>query len=231
MVLQITYQIRFPVGGNFNSDPKYLFIKALYQSIKKVICMNKENKCIDCPFQSKCLYYFLSGENFTNYPAILVDRMSLEKKQIDKNESINLTFYLIGVASQYIGFIREYFDITSELVGVFFQKHLIKQEFIDDVETYNGIITYNGLIPNLEEITKAINYYNDKYNCNYPFPKIEMISQGAYIRDFNQYQINSRHFNLNGYKMVVKVEKYPQIFMQIGIGKNAILGGGKSHAN
>lgn len=231
MVLQITYQIRFPIGGNFNSDPKYLFIKALYQSIKKVICMNKEGSCNSCPFKERCLYYFLSGENFTNYPAILVDRMSLEKKQIDKNETINLTFYLIGVACEYIGFIREYFDITSELVGIFFQKHLVKQEYLDDTKTYNGILTYSGLITNIDEINQTIIYYNDKYNCNYPFPNVEMISQGAYIRDFNQYQINHHHFNIKGYKMVVNVENYPEILLQIGIGKNAILGGGKSRAN
>ena len=39
MILQISYQIRFPLGAEFQSDPKYLFIK------KNLFEYEKNNMC------------------------------------------------------------------------------------------------------------------------------------------------------------------------------------------
>ena len=38
MILQISYQIRFPLGAEFQSDPKYLFIKKIYSNMKNNMC-------------------------------------------------------------------------------------------------------------------------------------------------------------------------------------------------
>ena len=89
MILQISYQIRFPLGAEFQSDPKYLFIKKIYSNMKKIICVNsKLYKCENCIKKENCLYYFLSGEDFKGFPAIIVNRQLLEKKKYNKNESL-----------------------------------------------------------------------------------------------------------------------------------------------
>ena len=74
-------------------------------------------------------------------------------------------------------------------------------------------------------------YYNEKYNCQYIIPDTKIVLEGSYIRDFNYYQINLKRFYFNGFKMIIEVKNYPAIFMRIGIGKNAFLGGGKFNEN
>ena len=126
MILKLSYHIRFPIGAEFQSDPKYLFIKNIYKGMKKVICTNVNKSCRECIKKEKCLYYFLSGENFSYYPSILINRDYVEKKSIKKNDSLLIELYLIGVACEYVGFIREFFDSTNQLGSFFFQKHLYR---------------------------------------------------------------------------------------------------------
>ena len=107
--------------------------------MKKIICVNsKLYKCENCIKKENCLYYFLSGEDFKGFPAIIVNRQLLEKKKYNKNESLELSFYLIGTATQYVDFISEYLDTTNKLWNNFFQKRLMKVEYLDDTELYNG---------------------------------------------------------------------------------------------
>lgn len=229
MILKISYQIRFPLGAEFQSDPKYLFIQKIYMSIRRILCIDKSlSKCTTCIHQKNCLYHFLSGEDFRYFPGILVDRNHLEKKMFDKRDTILTTFYLIGVAAEYVGFIQEYFNTTKELVGIYFQKHLIEIAYLDDTNLYNGELEFTGLLKEIKEIEECIQYYNQKYSCQYPIPKIQIMNQGSCIRDFNQYHIGSHSFRKEGYRMKIVVQEYPNIFKQIGIGKYAFIGGGKA---
>lgn len=232
MIKKISYQIRFPLGAEFQSDPKYLFLKKIYTSIKKILCLNKKiDKCETCNKKERCLYDYLSGENFEYFPGILVDRNSLEKKKYDKSETFELTFYLIGTASQYVDFITEYFNSTSQLGEHFFQKRLIDLEYIDDQKLYSGKLKSTTTLEDIVEINLCLDYYNQKYNCNYLIPEIKVISKDSYMRDFSHYQINYHKIYLNGYKMVIEIKNYPYIFTKIGIGKHAFLGGGKFNEN
>ena len=230
MVLKISYQIRFPLGAEFQSDPKYLFIQKIYTSIKRILCIEtKIPNCFSCTHQDHCLYYFLSGEDFKYFPGILVDRNQLEKKMFDKRDTLLVTFYLIGLVSEYVAFIDEYFNTTQELVGVYFQKHLVEIVYLNDSNVYNGELEFTGLLKDIKEIEACIRYYNQKYNCHYLMPIIQVISQGSYIRDFNHYHIGTHYFHKNGYKMKIVTQDYPNIFKQIGIGKCAFIGGGKAN--
>ncbi len=231
MILKLSYNIRFPLGANFQSDPKYLFIKNIYKGMKNVICINKNHTCNGCEKKDNCLYYFLSGENFMQYPSILINREFVEKKNINKNENLKIELYLIGVACEYVGFIREFFDSSNKLGGFYFQKHIEKEEYIDDKTLYNGKLRFISFINSIEEISECLNYYNRKYNCNYPNVFIKDADIGMSIRDFNHYQINGKKINIAGYKMNLYVEQYPKIFLEIGIGKLAFLGGGKAYEN
>ncbi len=171
------------------------------------------------------------GEDFKGFPAIIVNRQLLEKKKYNKNESLELSFYLIGTATQYVDFISEYLDTTNKLWNNFFQKRLMKVEYLDDTELYNGKLKSETLLTDMNEIPLCLCYYNEKYNCQYIIPDTKIVLEGSYIRDFNYYQINLKRFYFNGFKMIIEVKNYPAIFMRIGIGKNAFLGGGKFNEN
>lgn len=232
MILRITYQIRFPLGGEFSVDPKFLFFKKIYFSMKNLLCNNQGEKCCHCIKASKCIYYMLSGENFKYYPSITVKRKMVEKRRFNKNEVIDLSFYLIGIASQYVGFIQNYFDITNTLEKQYFQKFLVEQIYLDEKKYYDGNVKFVTPISSLEEIDEMIDYFNDIYSTDIEKPIIEsFISNNNKIIDYNKYVINGHLLKYEGYKYEIKVNRFLKAFFEIGLGKNACIGGGQVDEN
>lgn len=232
MILKLTYKIRFPLGAEFTIDPKFLFLKRIYTMMKDVICTNKESKCTLCNKNSKCVYYKLSGENFKNYPAICVNRNYMEKKKISKNDELIVTFYCIGIAGQYVDFIKNYFDITNTLEKQYFQKFIIEQNYIENYSNYDGNIKFITPIESIDDIVDSIKYYNNNYNVDFIMPSIKIIEKKYQeTRDYNKYIINGNILKYYGYRYEGFVKNYSRIFFEIGLGKNACIGGGKANEN
>lgn len=227
MIGRITYNIRFPLGGIFENDPEYLFIKTIYKEIYYCSCLNKI-KCNECHRQEQCLYYLLSGENFKMYPSIVVNRKMVNKKVYDSNDVLSITFYLFGIATNYIDFITEFFNTTEYISNYFFQKVLVDKEIINDNENYTGNIDFITPIISIEDIYSSIRYYNNKYKCKMSEPKIEQIEFGIKLIDTNRYFFGNTHIKIEGYKANFKANNYPCVLLTSGVGKIAILGGGQA---
>lgn len=232
MILKLVYSIRFPLGGDFSLDPYFLFIKNVYASIKKILCINENKKCENCINNNKCIYYMLSGNDFDYYPSIVTNRKMIEKRRFKNNEDITLIIYMIGIAGRYDGFIQEYFNTTKYLEGQVFQKVLIEQTYIDENEYYDGNITFKTLISSKDDVIASVQYYNNVYHTNFLIPDVDIIDNNSKImNDYNKYFVNGHLLKYSGYKYNAKVRNYSKILFKIGAGKNAIIGGGKACEN
>lgn len=232
MILKLTYQIRFPLGAEFALDPKFIFIKNIYSSIKNILCNNQERKCKTCQKSSTCIYHLLSGKDFEYYPAIVINRKFIEQRKLTKSDELTLDFYLIGVASQYVGFIQNYFDVTKTLENQYFQKFLLEQVYLDEDEYYDGNITFSTPIRSIEDIEQMIKYYNDTYNTNIKIPIVEVETPNIpKMIDYNKYIINGHLLKYDGYKYKLNVKNFSKELFKIGIGKTACIGGGHANEN
>lgn len=225
MILKIKYQIRFPLGSFLKDDPKYLIIKKIYSEIRRILCVN-DNNCKECSKKDRCLYYLLSGNNFETYPSILVKRNFLEKKNYKSNETFELEIFLIGIASSYLDFVTEYLKTIDYIGDAYIQKKQIDLEYIDESETIDGNIVFNGLIRDIDEVIKCLKIYSEKYSFKFNDVEIEEIERGRYLIDYTKYFINGKYFENKGYQIKAKVKNYPKVLLDIGIGSFAILGGG-----
>lgn len=224
MIRRISYLIRFPLGASLKYDVKYLLIKKIYGEIKKLVCLNNGD-CSKCSCNNKCIYYMLSGENFKEYPSILVKRDFFEQKVYKNNDVFEVNFYMIGIASAYFDFIIEYMKTIDYISGYYFQKHILDNSLLDEEVIDNSVINIK-LIKDIDEILNSVQYYNKKYNASIEIPIIIDKEEGIAKIDYNDYIINGCKIKISGKNYKLKVKKYSNSLLESGVGKNAILGGG-----
>ena len=225
MVYKIAYKIRFPLGAKFQKDPEYLFISKIYREIKDSTCSNSEG-CQNCFKKDKCIYYYLSGENFEKYPSIHVKRNMINKHEYRSSDILELTFYLIGTAKNYSEFILAYFDTEDYIVGNFYQKVLISKEVIDD-KVIDGIVKIENVFMDCNDLIDSVNYYNKKYNCSFSIPTIN-IKTSISFKDKNVYRLNDKYLKIEGSIGQMEVRAYPSALLECGLGRFGVLGGGRS---
>lgn len=228
MYKKISYKVRFPLGGKFDIDPKIILLRNIYREIKKCSCLNIEYKCYNCDFNDKCIYYYLSGHNFQEYPGINVDGTFMGKTDFKRNDVFDVSFYAIGNCAKYFEFIKEYMSTHDYINNVLFQKVVIKEEVINSNEVYNGKIIYKSIVKDLDDINKCINYYNNFYKTNYLIPEFTLIDKPLEFNDYREYIFNGRRIKVSGIIYNANVCNYQQELLDIGVGSYAFLGGGKN---
>ena len=149
---------------------------------------------------------------------------AFEEKIFDKLYTTNLSYIPLEIKEQ-----EWFYEVDLSMFIASIIDTLNQKKSLD--ELYNGKLKSETLLTDMNEIPLCLCYYNEKYNCQYIIPDTKIVLEGSYIRDFNYYQINLKRFYFNGFKMIIEVKNYPAIFMRIGIGKNAFLGGGKFNEN
>lgn len=227
MVVKYTYQIKFPFGASFNRDAKYLVYSSLFNRIKKITCINQEGTCEKCSLNNSCIYYLLSGENFDKYPAIFIDRLTIEKKKLSNNEVLELNFYLFKNLLKYEGFIRGFFETENYLFNTFYQILNYKKDVLNLMETYDGNIIAITPIYDLNNIKNQINYYNEKYKTSINNNlQVEAINLKEVI-DENIYYVNKKTIKVKGVIGKFKVINLDKVFFLIGLGKLNYFGGGR----
>lgn len=228
MIKLIEYKVKFPLNADFKKDPEILFLSKIYNEIYQCTCINKQNKCDNCVQKMKCIYYFLSGENFTKYPAIGIKRSIINKRIFSSNDVLNLRFYLIGVSVNYAEFITA-FMLNEETIGkYFFQKVQVRNELIQENELYEGKICFQNVIVNLEDIVQSIKYYNEKYKSNFYIPILKEEKNEIQFNDETVYKICNKIIKIKGKTIDVKTRNFSNLFFEIGLGKYGFLGGGDS---
>ncbi len=228
MIREITYLIKFPLGASFQKPFKYLLLKSIFNDIKDKTCSNKERLCKECQESKNCLYHLLSGEDFKEFAGVIVDKAYLEKQSFSIQDSIKVSFYLIGITSIYEDFIHEYFRTHDFLKKQYFQKILIESNNLDESKNYDGYVRFITPFNEKTNINNQLSYFN----CNYKteFETVCMIEkqEGKFVKDETNYYFSKQKFRLNGYIGKYAVKNYSRALMKIGIGKENIIGGGRS---
>jgi hypothetical protein len=227
MITRVDYAIRFPFGAEFNKNPKFHFIQSIYRDIKTHACLG-DTQCESCFFTDSCVYFYISGQEFTQYPAILVNMNCLEKTKYKRNDVLDISFFLIGDASLYIEFIDGFFKSCNNLFGVYFQKTRKGEIKYDEKNLYEGKLTVITPFNINENINEMLEYYNIQYKADFS-PNLE-INELETIRsnDRRVYLINGKRFKLSGHIGSFHVRNYPLVLLDMGIGRNNVLGGGRA---
>ncbi len=225
MIRRIKYNIRFPLGANFQKDPEIILLKKIYQEICSCCCISDKD-CLNCTKEFKCIYYLLSGENFEQYPSITINRNLANKRSYGPKETFQVTFNLIGVAMNYSEFITTFMDSDEYLAGNFYQKVLVENTIIDEEKCYSGIIKYQNVVTDTLDIISSIKYFNETYKTSFKLPTFKNVGSSLDFKDKTQYIINNKKIKISGKIFQAEVIDYPIILIDIGVGKYAYIGGG-----
>lgn len=226
MVQKIEYTIRFPLGATFHKPVQYLFIKELYQSIKDKVCLNITKKCQDCIFSQQCIYYYISGECFSFFPGILINKKFYENKTFETNDIINLTFYFIGKCETYRNFLYEFMDTRHQIGRQYFQKVKNLDILIDERKTYSGKVRILSPINKEEDIIEMIRYYNKKYDTSFNESFNLKSINNRFMFDETKYYIDKKRFKILGNTGVYEVSNFSMVLISCGMGAENVIGGG-----
>lgn len=228
--------ISFPLGAVFYSDPVEYTYKSFLKMVKRFSCVNQAGKCIDCPLQSKCQYYAISGRNFNGYPGVLFKRHLFEKAVFQKNENHTFEVFFVGNCRQYQAyidiFLNEYLDYR--LAG---QPYVIKAQFKDISE--NKQVLVNSLkvktIVESKDFTEVYNdmvdYYNEYYETCYQ-PIKQSTSENEKVIKQNPVKFPTKKVYPSGYTFQTVIEGYiSSDFLETGVGRYNYLGGGQLEIN
>jgi len=226
MIHKIIYNLRFPMKTTLNKSLQYILISGFYRNIKEKLCIKEDKNCIDCVLKKNCIYHFVSGESFTNYPGILIHKKFYEKRLFQANESVKVVFYLVGNCELYRNLIQEYMLDTIKIGNSYIQKVRISDEKLDCGVHYTGKVRFVTPIKNLDEIKEMIKYYNYQYHTNF-YDEIEITPlDEKFLYDETNYRIADITIKLFGNSGTYYVNNYPLALLEVGIGKENILGGG-----
>lgn len=223
----------FPFGANFYSSPHLLAYRSFLKMVKRLSCMNVENKCIDCPFQVDCQYYQITGKNFHGYPGILFEQVPFDKTLYKENETCDFQVYLVGNSVKYKAYIEVFFQeyLQYRLATFPFQIKKIETEDISEGQFTTDWIHINTPIESEDFQTcfnEMVTYYNLNYNTKYPLLHSALKQNKTKSIRTQIVKLPTKHVKVSGYVFNVFGQiKLSRDFLWIGIGKYNFIGGGK----
>ena len=170
----IKFTVRTSQALQFHTRPSWVIVRMFYGWLKRLLCVRKTYRCVSCPNKSKCLYAYMTGDDFTNGLVASVLRCQLiEKHDYDKDEDICLPFFLLGESQSYIDFFEIFAEhltttgIFKERVAVYAHVGINNSNDLvllgDQIRLYTPISS-----PNQQVITtnffKRLNDLNGKFN-------------------------------------------------------------------
>lgn len=230
--MKISVKLSFPLGALFYTDIVDFTCQSFWRMVKKLNCVNIDQKCVDCPLKDACQYYRLTGENFTYYPAIIFKKSLFEQSLFRDNESYTFDIYFIGHSSTYSSYVDVFFqDYNDFLLGNHpyqirsFIKENVMNEMIDAGTIVIKTIVEGDDFKNV--YNKMVDYYNHHYDCDYHFIKdVEVISIRQMRLDI--VKMPTRRIKPVGYTYsVIMNDVIDSNFLLTGIGQYNYLGGGR----
>lgn len=229
---KINVLLSFPIGASFRNNPKLLIYKLFLHFVKKMNCINVDKKCGFCINRLECKYYGISGQDFKEYPGIILNINYFEKKIYRANEEMNLQFYTIGNQSINASYVEIFFKnyFKQEIVGIPYYVKDIDIIEVNEVSSFE--LTYlkiRSIIETddvLDVIDNMIEYYNLNYRTSFKKVDGELIHSSR--KCVSTININKKF--VKGYVGVFQFKNsicIPQSFTKIGIGRYNYLGGGK----
>jgi hypothetical protein len=226
MVIKFTYLIQFPFGYQCSRDAPFMFYQEFVKKLKSLTCINIDQKCEYCALKDACIYYYLTGQNFSFYPGFLVKRDFVQKRVYDSNEKIQIVFYIFKGLQKYEGYLTGFFETKNMIKDNLYQILDFKKEILELPDLISDKIKIVNPISGIECIKEQISYYNQYYDANFhenidikPIQTLKMIDQ-------NRYQIQNYRFQFSGEVGIYEVHYWNSILLEVGVGKTNFLGGG-----
>ncbi len=237
MITKFKVKISFVQGAFFQQCPKLLFYKMIINKIKRITCINEKYRCSNCEYNNKCIYFNLSGENFKEYPAIIVSRTIFEKRQYKDRDVLEVDFYLIGKWQSCSDLFESYIADTQKYGLTKNRYPFIIKEFKKEVlnEVKQTLSEIKFLTPYVNgDLNKQIIYYNDKYDTNFYPTNLIILNEDAKMYYERKYiWIANERIRYSGKIGSLYVEKVSidKRILNVGLGKLNFLGGGKVSEN
>lgn len=194
-------------------------------TIKRLTCLTSTRSCVSCPLKSSCIYYHLSGENFTKYPAITIRRNLVEQIHYSNTERLSFDLFLIGNV-KFRGYIESFF---SELRSIDRQPVLIDEISIKAVENelvYDKAFRVSTPLSGFG-FQEQIDYYHSRYGVMFALSMSNKIIQERQVYDKTRYRLDTRTFSLSGVLGRVHIHMIDRSLLLIGLGSTNFIGGGR----
>lgn len=244
----LNYRLRFLEDIVFKEEPEIAFLKAIFNRLKNILCVNKRDECRLCSYRERCLYNYMSAGDFEciEIMPIAVDKPLFSERTFNKDDILELNFIVLGDAATHTDFLN-YTLKEFETKGLFREgyRFLIENAAKDDVDLLEGDKNIKGIeiltpIDRIENIFRAEREKADRLNRLYNITD-RSISEIEESYDFDAIKFDIKNPLYMGRNRIMrkgyvgKVEfKTPvpnnillQILDIIGMGKFYGIGGGQ----
>ncbi len=231
MIKKLNIKISFGDYIEFKNQVEIVFYKLIYNRLKQLTCITGLKQCEDCKYLKKCIYSFLSNNDFScDIIPIILKRDMFSKKVYQKDESITFSLIILGKACEFINYINLVLDhlIVFDNVEL---KIEYKLESIKQEEKQSTIqLTIPAYYDKLEEIIsfeqEKLRTLNKDYQVNINHIEniqIENIDLKQ-VRDNRRIYIGNKRLYLNGYVGNLSINDTTNMLRLIGFGKYYYLG-------
>lgn len=231
---KVSVELTFPLGAHFYQNIYLSIYRQLIHFIHRLNCIAPSNKCYDCPLSQSCRYYHCTGNNFKDYPGILIHNPIFPKSIYVKEENLLIEFYLIGEMDQYQDYINLFFEsyLNQSLNQNVFYLKRINVSHVDSKIVNIEHLKLTTLVEStdiLDVYNQMVNHYNKHYGCY--FAPIQGAYQITFQKkvSFDDFSLKTKRIHPKGYVYRVDFENpvaINQAFFETGIGKYNFIGGG-----
>lgn len=236
MLMKMTCSLVFPEGAYFYENPSFLILRGIWRQIHQLSCFVSETSCKECPSQQGCIYYRLSGQNFSGYPGILMKANLFEKTRFQRMEELQLEFFLIGNCGSAKGYLDLYFDHLTRVQKI---PVYVRSKKVTSIEAVNKTVSNVFFLTPLDQKEFAESYnsmveaYNSQYGCDYELLEPEN-DQSAWSHrvqiGWPTIWLGTKRVLPRGFTGKVAFAHpitLPADLMEVGIGKWNYIGGGQ----
>lgn len=171
MIKKVDVFVSFPQGAVFTTNVSTYLYMIFMNFVKTVSCICPDEKCITCTDKEICRYNSLSGQNFSNYPGIILKQPIFEKKEYRKNEQKKFTFYMVGNQEKYAEYILLFFEqLHQQMQHQFFYLKETKSSYVQDGEVVCSSLRIKTPIAKpkfIHEYNEMVQNYNKMYETEF----------------------------------------------------------------
>src|SRR5690554_2524907 len=104
----LNYRLRFLEYIVFKEEPEIAFLKAIFNRLKNILCVNKRDECRLCSYRERCLYNYISAGDFEciKIMPIAVDKPLFSERTFNKDDILELNFIVLGDAATHTDFLN-----------------------------------------------------------------------------------------------------------------------------
>ena len=227
MVRAYTFTYLITTNTHFVQQPLSQAMKLFYTKLKKLTCININSKCRECPLTTKCIYHYLSGENFMEFPSVIIQRSLFEPKVFNKNELLIIRLFLLDVTFE--NYVIRFFE---ELTHIENTDLIFKHKEVDHIDLthyQSGSFLIKAPIDVLM-VDKQVSYYQTHYKIEVDQPLSMEWKQYKNIHYSRVTLINDQWVHFHGKIGELKIDNLNSLFREVGIGNYGFLLGGQIDA-